>query len=47
MEAATTVVIGMLMFTGIILSLVGVLMVARKRLVSSGDVSIMVNGVPY
>lgn len=46
MEAATTVVIGMLMFTGIILSLVGVLMVARKRLVSSGDVSIMVNGDP-
>ena len=41
-----TVLIGMCMFTGIILSLVGMLMVARKQLVSSGDVNIYVNDNP-
>jgi Na+-transporting NADH:ubiquinone oxidoreductase subunit F len=35
---------GVGMFTGIILSLVGLLLVARGRLVSSGDVKIVVNG---
>jgi Na+-transporting NADH:ubiquinone oxidoreductase subunit F len=40
----TTIVMGVGMFTGIILSLVGLLLVARGRLVSSGKVSIVVNG---
>ena len=40
----TTIVMGVGMFTGIILSLVGLLLVARGRLVSSGQVSIVVNG---
>jgi Na+-transporting NADH:ubiquinone oxidoreductase subunit F len=40
----TTIVMGVGMFTGIILSLVGLLLVARGRLVSSGKVKIVVNG---
>jgi Na+-transporting NADH:ubiquinone oxidoreductase subunit F len=39
----TTIVVGVGMFTGIILSLVGLLLVARGRLVASGDVKIVVN----
>lgn len=39
----TTVVVGVGMFTGVILSLVGLLLVARGRLVSSGAVRIVVN----
>jgi Na+-transporting NADH:ubiquinone oxidoreductase subunit F len=41
-----TILMGMFMFTCIILALVGVLMFARGKLVSSGDVSILVNGDP-
>jgi Na+-transporting NADH:ubiquinone oxidoreductase subunit F len=40
----TTIVMGVGMFTGVILSLVGLLLVARGRLVSSGQVKIVVNG---
>jgi Na+-transporting NADH:ubiquinone oxidoreductase subunit F len=39
----TTIVMGVGMFTGIILSLVGLLLVARGKLVSSGNVKILVN----
>ncbi len=39
----TTIVVGVGMFTGIILSLVGLLLVARGKLVASGDVKIVVN----
>ncbi len=38
------IILGVVMFTVIILSLVAVILVARSRLVSSGDVSIEVNG---
>jgi len=38
------VAFGVIMFTGIIATLVTVILVARKQLVSTGDVSIMVNG---
>ncbi len=41
-----TIGLGMVMFTGVILALVGVLMFARKQLVSTGDVTITVNGDP-
>lgn len=40
----TTIVMGVGMFTGVILSLVGLLLVARGRLVSSGKVRIVING---
>lgn len=40
------IILGVVMFTVIILSLVAVILVARSRLVSSGDVSIEVNGDP-
>ena len=39
----TTVLLGMMMFTGVVLSLVVVLMVAKARLVSTGDVTIIIN----
>jgi len=42
----TTIALGVFMFTFVILSLVGVLMVARKRLVASGDVTITINDDP-
>ena len=45
-DAFFTIGLGMTMFTGVILALVMVLMFARKRLVSSGDVTITVNGDP-
>ena len=40
----TTIAIGVGMFTGVILALVGLLLVARTRLVASGEVSIVING---
>ena len=39
----TTILLGVLMFTGIVLSLVAVLMLARRRLVASGCVRIVIN----
>ncbi|MBZ0115153.1 MAG: NADH:ubiquinone reductase (Na(+)-transporting) subunit F [Thermoanaerobaculia bacterium] len=42
----TTIALGVFMFTFVIVALVGVLMVARNRLVAMGDVSIFVNGDP-
>ena len=41
-----TVLLGVAMFTGTILSLVAVLMAARRQLVATGDVTITVNGDP-
>lgn len=42
----TAILAGVLMFTAVVLLLVGVLMVARRRLVASGDVTITVNEDP-
>jgi Na+-transporting NADH:ubiquinone oxidoreductase subunit F len=42
----STIFMGMVMFTVVILSMVIVLMFARKRLVSSGDVTILINDDP-
>ena len=41
-----TVLLGVAMFTGVIVSLVALLMVAKSRLVASGDVQIGINGDP-
>lgn len=41
-----TVILGVLMFSGVILSLVGVLLVAKARLVNSGNVTIDINDDP-
>lgn len=41
-----TIVLGMFMFTFVILSLVAVLVVAKSKLVASGDVTIMINDDP-
>ena len=41
-----TIALGVFMFTFIIVALVGVLMIARNRLVSMGDVTILVNDDP-
>ena len=41
-----TVLLGVTMFTGVILSLVALLMVAKNKLVASGDVRIAINGDP-
>jgi len=41
-----TIVMGMFMFTFVILTLVALLMFARGKLVSSGDVTITINGDP-
>lgn len=38
-----TIALGVLMFTAVILSLVTILMVAKRQLVASGDVSIVIN----
>ncbi len=38
-----TIGLGVLMFTGVILSLVAVLMVARSQLVASGEVELTIN----
>ncbi len=40
----TTIVLGVGMFTGVILAVVGLLLVARSKLVATGDVRIVVNG---
>jgi len=40
----TVVILGVVMFTAIVLSLVAVILFARSRLVSSGDVEIEING---
>ncbi len=42
--SALTIVVGVAMFTAIVLLLVGVILVARNRLVSTGDVTIRING---
>ena len=42
----TTVVLGVGMFTFTIVALVGLLMLARRQLVATGDVTITVNGDP-
>lgn len=39
-----TIVFGVSMFTAIVLALVAIILLARSRLVSTGDVSILVNG---
>ena len=39
-----TIVLGVTMFTGIVLALVAVILAARSRLVSTGTVDILVNG---
>ncbi len=41
-----TVFLGVLMFTGVIVALVGGLMVAKNKLVASGDVTIVINDDP-
>lgn len=40
----TVIVLGVSMFTGVVLSLVGIILVARSRLVSSGNIEIEING---
>ncbi len=42
----STIVIGVFLFTVIILSLVGVLMVAKRKLVAGGEVNIIINDDP-
>jgi Na+-transporting NADH:ubiquinone oxidoreductase subunit F len=42
----STIVIGVFLFTVIILSLVAVLMVAKRQLVAGGEVSIIINDDP-
>ena len=42
----TEIILGVSMFTGVIMALVFVILYARKQLVSSGDVSIEINGDP-
>jgi Na+-transporting NADH:ubiquinone oxidoreductase subunit F len=40
----TTIALGVSMFTAVVLALVGVILFARSRMVSSGEVSILING---
>ena len=40
------ILLGVVMFTGVIVSLVGVLLVCRSKLVSSGEVTVRVNDDP-
>ena len=40
----STIVLGVVMFTGTVLALVGVILVARSKLVSAGDVTLNING---
>ena len=42
----TTIIAGVVMFTGTVLALVAVILMARSKLVSSGDVTIEINGDP-
>ena len=44
--ATMTIIMGVAMFTSVILSLVGLLLVAKAKLVASGDVTIIINGDP-
>lgn len=44
--ATVTILMGVVMFTAVILSLVGVLLAAKERLVASGDVTITINDDP-
>ena len=45
MDSATlTIIVGVAMFTVIVLALVAVILIARKQMVSSGSVSLVVNG---
>ena len=41
-----TVVLGVAMFTGVVMSLVALILFARSRLVSAGDVRILINDDP-
>ena len=40
----STIVLGVVMFTGTVLALVGVILMARSKLVSAGDVTLNING---
>lgn len=42
----TTIVGGVVMFTGVVMALVAIIIMARSKLVSSGNVSIEINGDP-
>ena len=42
----STVILGVVMFTATVLTLVGVILFARARLVSTGDVTIFINDDP-
>lgn len=46
MVGTTVILLGVVMFTVIIIGLTGVILAARSRLVSSGDVTIEINGDP-
>ncbi|MFC0269370.1 NADH:ubiquinone reductase (Na(+)-transporting) subunit F [Kushneria aurantia] len=46
MVDTSVILLGVVMFTLIILALVGIILTARSRLVSSGDVTIEINGDP-
>ncbi|HDP34693.1 MAG TPA: NADH:ubiquinone reductase (Na(+)-transporting) subunit F, partial [Candidatus Hydrogenedentes bacterium] len=43
MGGLITIVMGVVMFCGVVLSLVGVLLAAKAKLVPSGDVRILIN----
>ena len=45
MNALTEILVGVSMFTGVIILLVGVILLAKKSLIPSGHVKILVNGV--
>ena len=40
------IILGVLMFTAVVLSLVAIILVARNKLVSSGEVTIEINDDP-
>ena len=42
----TTILLGVLMFTVMVLALVGMILFARSQLVSSGNVTILINDDP-
>jgi len=39
-----TIILGVVMFTAIVIGLVAVILVARSRLVATGDITIEING---
>ena len=45
MDAQLEIVLGVAMFTAVILALVVLILIARSKLVASGDVNIEINGV--